>query len=180
MIWTNIMDFGIKCIWMPKGCAYITSIKSTEYIEPRNQGAMMGYPISEICDEFLHIFNRCHYYWREQLESLFMVQILHSNLSNEAKSKANQLKGDPYIGWCESSIGNTWAPVKEICIIDYCKTIACSIGVIPWMNSLLLCTDMSNYWSLGTTMCKMWILSWGNWSIAKGNLEAKFKKLIPV
>ena len=32
------MDFGIKCIWMPKGCAHIASTKSTEYPEPRNQG----------------------------------------------------------------------------------------------------------------------------------------------
>ena len=27
-----------------------------------------------------------------------------------------------------------------ISILDYCKTTACSIGVIPQMNALLLCT----------------------------------------
>ena len=33
------IDFGIKCIWSPKGCAHIASTESTECPEPRNQGA---------------------------------------------------------------------------------------------------------------------------------------------
>ena len=32
-------------------------------------------------------------------------------MGNVFKSKAIDLKGDPYIGVCQSSIGNTWAPV---------------------------------------------------------------------
>ena len=32
-------------------------------------------------------------------------------MGNVHKSKAIRLKGDPYIGVCQSSIGNTWAPV---------------------------------------------------------------------
>ena len=52
--------------------------------------------------------------------------------------------------------------MKIICILDYCKTTACSIGVIPSMDLLLLCTDMTNYSSLGTDMHKKWILRGGN------------------
>ena len=40
---------------MPKGCAHIASTKSTEYPEPMNQGGAMGYPIREICAEFICI-----------------------------------------------------------------------------------------------------------------------------
>ena len=36
-------------------------------------------------------------------------------------------------------------PVKIICILDYYKTTACSISVIPSMDPLLLGTDMTNY-----------------------------------
>ena len=36
---------------MPKGCAHIASIESTECPEPRNQGGMMGHPIREIWGE---------------------------------------------------------------------------------------------------------------------------------
>ena len=39
--------------------------------------------------------------------------------------------------------------MKIIYILDYCKTTACSIGVIPSMDLFLLCTDMTNYSSLG-------------------------------
>ena len=35
--------------------------------------------------------------------------------------------------------------MKITCILDYCKTTACLIGVISSMNPLLLCTNMSNY-----------------------------------
>ena len=138
----------------------LLAARPTEYPEPRNQGGAMGYPISEICYEFICIYSTgVITSGGNNSKVCFMVQILHR------KSKANQLKGDPYIGWCISSIGNTWVPVKIICISDYCKTTACLIGVIHSMDPLLLCTDMSNYWLSGTTMCKMWILSWGNWSM---------------
>ena len=33
-------------------------------------------------------------------------------MGNVHKSKAIDLKGDPYIGVCQSSIGNTWASVN--------------------------------------------------------------------
>ena len=33
-------------------------------------------------------------------------------------------------------------PVMIICILDYYKTKACSIGVIPSMGLLLICADM--------------------------------------
>ena len=45
------MDFGIKCIWMPKGCAPIASTESTECPESRNQGGMIGHPIRKIWSE---------------------------------------------------------------------------------------------------------------------------------
>ena len=32
-------------------------------------------------------------------------------MGNVHKLKAIDLKGDPYIGVCQSSIGNTWVPV---------------------------------------------------------------------
>ena len=35
--------------------------------------------------------------------------------------------------------------MKIICILDYCKTTTWSIGVIPSMDPLLLCTNMTNY-----------------------------------
>ena len=65
----------------------------------------------------------------------------------------------------KSSIGNTWVPVKIICILDYCKTKACLIFVIPSMGLLLICADVINCWSLGTDMHKKWILRWGKWSM---------------
>ena len=45
------IDFGIKCIWSPKGCAHIASTESTECPEPRNQGGMIGHPIRKIWGE---------------------------------------------------------------------------------------------------------------------------------
>ena len=40
------------------------------------------------------------------------TQFVHKqSMGNVHKSKAIDLKGDPYIGVCQSSIGNTWAPV---------------------------------------------------------------------
>ena len=65
----------------------------------------------------------------------------------------------------KSSIGNTWVPVKIICILDYCKTKAYSIGVIPSMGLLLFHADVINCWSLGTYLYKEWILRWGKWSM---------------
>ena len=47
-------------------------------------------------------------------------------------------------------------------ILNYCKTTACLISVISSMDQLLVCTDMTNYSSLGTDMYKKWILRWGN------------------
>ena len=32
-------------------------------------------------------------------------------MGNVHKSKGSSLKGDPYIESCQSSIGNTWAPL---------------------------------------------------------------------
>ena len=52
--------------------------------------------------------------------------------------------------------------MEIICILDYCKTAACLIGVIPSMDPLLLSTNMTNYSSLGTDIHKKWILRWGN------------------
>ena len=51
-----------------------------------------------------------------------------------------------------------------------------SIVVIPSMNALLLCTDMPNYGSLGTTIMQDVDSKseHSDLSIAKGNLEAKF------
>ena len=38
-------------------------------------------------------------------------------MGNVHKSKAIHLKSDPYIGVCQSSIGNTWAPVHMKTIV---------------------------------------------------------------
>ena len=65
----------------------------------------------------------------------------------------------------QSSIRNTWAPVKIICILDYCKTKACSTGVVPSMGLLLFHADVSNCWSLGTYLYKWRILRWGKSSM---------------
>ena len=167
LIWTNIIDFDIECIWMPKGCAYIASTESTECPEPRNKGGMIGYPIREIWSELFYICSTgvipC---WNEQLERPYFNTIhAQESIWNIYKSKAERLKGDLYIGQCHSSIGNTWVPVKIICISDYCKTKACSIGVIPSMGLLLFCADVTNCWFLGTYLYKEWILRWGKWSM---------------
>ena len=45
------IDFGIKCIWSPKGCAHIASTESTECPEPRNQGGTISHPIRKIWGE---------------------------------------------------------------------------------------------------------------------------------
>ena len=52
-----------------------------------------------------------------------------------------------------------------ICILDYCKTKACLIGVIPSMEILLFHANVIYCWSLGTYLYKEWILRWGKWSI---------------
>ena len=39
--------------------------------------------------------------------------------------------------------------MKIICILDYCKTKACSIGVIPSMGLLLFHADVINCLILG-------------------------------
>ena len=54
----------------------------------------------------------------------------------------------------QSSIGNAWAPVKIICILDYCRTKACSIGVIPSMGLLWFHAGVINCWSLGIYLHK--------------------------
>ena len=46
----------------------------------------------------------------------------------------------------QSSIGNTWVPVKIICILDYCKTKACLTGLIPSMGLLLFHGDVIECW----------------------------------
>ena len=63
------------------------------------------------------------------------------------------------------STGNTWAPVKIICILDYCKTKACSIGVVLSMGLLLFHADVLNCWSLDTYLYKWRILRWNKWSM---------------
>ena len=45
------IDFGINCIWTPKGCAHIASTESTECPEPRNKGGMIDHPIRKIWGE---------------------------------------------------------------------------------------------------------------------------------
>ena len=46
--------------------------------------------------------------------------------------------------------------MKIICILNYCKTTACLIGVIPSMELLLICADVTNCLFLGTDMHKKW------------------------
>ena len=66
---------------MPNGCAHIANNKSTECPEPRNQGGVMGYPISVICYEFICICSTgVITIGGNNLKVCFMVQIRHKNL----------------------------------------------------------------------------------------------------
>ena len=66
---------------MPKGCAHIASTKSTECLEPRNQGGMIGYPIREIWSEFIYICSTgVITFGGNKSKVCFMAQITHRNL----------------------------------------------------------------------------------------------------
>ena len=76
------MDFGIKCIWTPKGCAYIASPEPTECPEPRNQGGMIGHPIRKIWGE--HWFAQTQpvskYLKMNNLKDQILTQFVHRSL----------------------------------------------------------------------------------------------------
>ena len=92
-----------------------------------------------------------------------LTQFMHRNLYEISTSQKNKRWS---IYWSmQSSIGNTWAPVKIICILDYCKTKAYSIGVIPSIGLLLFHADVINCWSFDTYLHKWWILRWSKWFI---------------
>ena len=125
LLW-NIMDFDIKCIWMPKGCAHIASTESTECPEPRNQGGMIGHPIREI--------------WAWTVMNSFPyvqpVSYLQKWITRKTRFRPNscigiymrccQVKRNTVKRWSiywgmHPSIGNSWVPVKNRYIADYCK-----------------------------------------------------------
>ena len=97
--------------------------------------------------------------WKDHISTQFMHRNLYKTTTSQKQKRWS-------IYWVmKSSIGNTWAPVKIICILDYCKTKACQIGVIPSMGLLLFLADVINCWFLGTYLYKEWIPRWGKWSM---------------
>ena len=75
------------------------------------------------------------------------TQFMHRSLWEISTSRQKKDKKWSIHWGMHSSIGNTWAPVKIRCIADYCKTKACSIGVVPSIGLLLLHADVLNCWS---------------------------------
>ena len=154
---------------MPKGCAYIASTESTECPWPRNQRAVIDYPIREIWGWLAwihwHMFNKCYLLlkWTTR-KTIFWPNSCIGIYMRYCQVKRNTVKRWS-IYWCNSSIGNTWAPLKIRSIETIVRLKHASIDIVPSMGLLLLCADVIICWSLGTRRHKKWILRWGNWSI---------------
>ena len=93
--------------------------------------------------QYLHMLNQCHLIWKWTTQKTIFLH----NSCIEIYMKYLQVEKRKIKRWSihwgmQSSIGNTWVPVKIICILDYCKTKACLIGVIPSMGLLLFHADV--------------------------------------
>ena len=127
------------------------------------------------------MFNKCHLIWKwTTRKTIFWHNSCIGIYMKYLQDNRRKIKRWSIHWGMQSSIGNTWAPVKIICILDYCKTKACLIGVVLSMGLLLFHADVSNCWSLGTYLYKWRILRSGKWSIyCAGQLWSKFYKIMP-
>ena len=125
------------------------------------------------------MFNKCHFIWKWTTQkTIFQHNSCIGIYMKQLQVDRTKIKRWSIHWGMQSSNGNTWAPVKIICILDYSQTKACSISVVLSIGLLLFRADVTNCWSLGTLgtdMYKRWILRWGKWSIAN---EVKFTKWI--
>ena len=170
LIWTNIIDFGIECIWMPKGCVHIASTESTECPEPRNQGGTIGHPIREFWEVNCFAYVQPVSYlqkWATRKTKFQHNSCLGINMKYRQVDRIQFKRWSIYWGM-HPSIWHTRAPVKIICILDYFKTKACFIGVVLSKGLLLFHADVLNYWSLGTYLYKWRILRWSKWTMLCG------------
>ena len=72
----------------------------------------------------LHMFNKCHWYWRETFETEIMDKNLHRNQWEKVYKSTESLKNVIHIlGNVIQGLGHSWAPIEE--------TTACLTGVIP-------------------------------------------------
>ena len=119
-----------------------------------------------ITNYYLHMFNKCHLIWKWTTQkTIFQHNSCIGIYMKYLQVDRRKIKRWSIHWGMQSSIGNTWVPLKIICILDYCKTKVCLIGVVPSMGLLLFHADVSNCWSLGTYLYKWRILRWGKWSM---------------
>ena len=88
------------------------------------------------------MFNKCHLIWKwTTRKTIFQHNSCIGVYGKYLQVNRRKIKRWSIYWGRQSSIGNTWAPVKIRCIADYCKAKACSIGVVPSMWLLLHHTD---------------------------------------
>ena len=83
------IGLGIKCIWLPKGCAHIASTESTGCPEPRNQGGVIGHPIRKIWGEHSFALNQpmSKYLKMNNLKDHISTQFVHRSLREMSTSQ---------------------------------------------------------------------------------------------
>ena len=89
------------------------------------------------------MFNKCHLIWKwATRKTIFWHNSCIGIYMKWLQVKSRKIKRSSMHWGMQSNIGNTWVPVKIICILDYCKTKACLIGVVSSRGLLLFHADV--------------------------------------
>ena len=85
------------------------------------------------------MFNKCHLIWKwTTWKNIFRHNSCIGIYMKYLQVDRRKIKRWSIHWGMQSSIGNTWVPLKIICILDYCKTKACLIGFFCHFNGAII------------------------------------------